>query len=163
MQIKGSIRGSRWEHGVTLIEQVLAALFIGFLILVWVNSIRVTTKGTIQSKNNLRAQNLALSKLEDVKNIAEKASYGNTWTYLTQNPTVMAYGVTQVSTIENKAFTWRVQTYFASLPVSSTPSATPTTSTAVTGNIWMQAEVYWQDVTGPKYITMTGYTTDIRQ
>lgn len=156
------------EKGVSLIEQVMAALFIGFLILVWVNSIRVTTKGTIQSKNNLRAQNLAMSKLEDVKNTALQASFGRTWNNLTLSATVEAYRTPQVSIIESKRFTWVVDTYYMLVPtpgpsISPGAVATPEITSAITGNVVFQARVSWDDVTGPKRLTMTGYAADLRQ
>lgn len=151
------------QKGVTLIEQVFAALFVGFLIMVWVNSIRVSTKGTLMSKNNLRAQNLGLSKLEDVKNTAIQASYGSAWNQVTQTATVKAYLTPQVSVIESRSFTWRVLTDFAYMPLSTSPNALPTTSSAATPNLWIRAEVSWKDVAGPKVLTMTGYSSDIRQ
>lgn len=163
MQFMKTRIGSEDEKGVTLIEQVMAALFIGFLILVWVNSIRVTTRGTIQSKNNLRAQNLALSKVEDVKNTIIKASYASTFSSVSNSALVTAYLTPQVSTIENKSFTWRVLTNYAVWSSTPTASALPTPVTYSTYNLWIRAEVFWQDVTGPKQVTMTGYATDYRQ
>jgi hypothetical protein len=155
------LRGRESERGVSLVEQVMAAFFIGFLVLVWVNSIRATTKGTLMSKNNLRAQNLALSKLEDVKNAALQATYGRTWSSVTQSATVTAYQVTQVARIENKAFTWRVLTDFS--VISSTADAMPVAVSYPSQSLWMRAEVTWMDITGPKSLTMTGYATDVRQ
>jgi hypothetical protein len=161
---------SRWndQRGVTLIEQVMAALFIGFLILVWVNSIRVTTKGTVQDKNNLHAQNLGMSKLEDVKTLANQSSYASTFSVLTQTALVKAYRTPQTSTIAGKDFAWQVQSDYAVLPVSYTGDPVALTYTAVavtytTKNMLLQARVAWQDVTGAKVLTMTGYATDFRQ
>lgn len=147
------------QKGVTMVEQALAALFVGFLMLVWINSIRVTSKGTIQSKNNLRAQNLAMSKLEDVKNTAIQSSHGNSWSSVTQSALIEAYRTPQVSQIESKAFTWRVLSDYAVLGLSTTPNIVTNT----TGTLWIRAEVQWQDVTGPKFLTMTGYSTNYRQ
>lgn len=169
MNAMRTFKGRNSERGVTLVEQVMAALFIGFLILVWVNSVRVTTKGTVQSKNSLRAQNLALSKLEDVKALADKASYASTWSTLTQTALVKAYRTPTVVKIENRSFTWVVNTDFAYLPVTITGSPTgAVTYTAVvtataTANILLRARISWGDVTGPKVLTMTGYATDYRQ
>src|SRR5688572_619433 len=122
-------RGEKNEAGVSLVEQMLAALFIGFLVMVWVNSIRVATKGTIQSKNNLRAQNLGLSKLEDEKNLANQASYASTWDHLTETVLVSAYRTPQVTSIENKAYTWQVNTQYAWLPITTTANSLSYTPT----------------------------------
>jgi Tfp pilus assembly protein PilV len=158
----------RDQRGVTLVEQLIAAALIGMLILVWVNSIRVTTKGTVQSKNSLRAQNLGLSKLEDVKALSDKASYASTWSTLTQTALVKAYRTPVVSTYEKKNYTWQVQTDFAYLPVTYTGDPYALTYTAVavswtTSNLLLQARISWDDITGPKVLTMTGYATDFRQ
>jgi hypothetical protein len=168
MTAMDTLRGKQSERGVTLIEQVMAALFIGFLILVWVNSIRVTTKGTIQSKNNLRAQNLGLSRLEDVKSLSKQASYASTFDVLTQTALVIAYRTPQASVIEGKTYTWQVQSDYALLPVTYTGDPYANTSSAVavswtTSNVLLQARVAWQDITGFKVLTMTGYATDYRQ
>jgi Tfp pilus assembly protein PilX len=160
MSLRERLRHLRSQRGVSLVEQVMAAFFIGFLVLVWVNSIRATTKGTLMSKNNLRAQNLGLSKLEDVKNAALQATYGRTWDSVTKSATVTAYQTPQVARIENKAFTWRVLTDFAAL--SNTADATPVVQTTTSQTLWMRAEVSWMDISGPKVLTMTGYATDVR-
>lgn len=162
MRIRRNIPGRDAEKGVTMIEQVMAALFIGFLILVWVNSMRVGTKGTIQSKNNLRAQNLGMSKLEDVKNTAIQASYGQTWASVTQSAVVVAYRTPQVAVIEGKAFTWQVNTDFVVMPNHASPTAQPQPVTYRTRDLGIHASVHWLDVTGPKSLTMTGYATDLR-
>lgn len=164
MSVFQRLRGRHSQRGVSLVEQAMAAFFIGFLVLVWVNSIRATTKGTVQSKNNLRAQNLGLSKMEDIKNTALQASYGRTWSSVTQSAMVQAYLTPQVATIENKRFTWRVLTHFAAMPaVTASAGTLPVTTTALTNNLWLRAEVSWLDVTGPKRLTMTGYATNMRQ
>jgi hypothetical protein len=159
----------RDQSGVTLVEQLIAAALIGLLILVWVNSVRVTTKGTVQSKNSLRAQNLGLSKLEDIKALADKASYASTWSSVTLSPLVLAYCTPTIAKFDKKSYTWQVQTTYAYLPVSYTGgSGYATTSTAVavswtTSNLLMSARISWDDISGPKVITMTGYATDFRQ
>jgi hypothetical protein len=111
------------------------------------------------SRANMRAQNLAMSKLEDMKTLANEMAMAGAFTSLTHNAMVQSYAVTQTSRIENRTFNWRVTSSF----VDVTLTGAPTTSLVPTDTALLIAEVYWNENNALRSVTMTGYVANLRQ
>ena len=149
--------GSGNERGVSLVEAALTVVIISLTVVVWLKVIRIITEGTQISKNNLRGHNLALSKLEDYKNMATNSSYAGNWRYVTQTPLAYSYSFTSLAVLEDKAFTWKVVGSFVDVQ-----ELTLTASAVETNMITITAEVVWSDRTGPNKITLTTSATNFR-
>ena len=157
------------QAGVTMIEQIIAVALLGLCIVVWFNVTKVQTKGVLVSKNNLRSQNLALSKLEDLRSLALNSGIEGQFQWVTQSPLVIQYGRTNTASIEGRTFTWSVSTTFvlgySSVTVTPTPPQTTNAivTTTATDLIWFNALVQWSDVTGPKLLTQAAYVANPRK
>lgn len=152
------------EKGVTLIEQVATLFIVGLVVIAWLNLFKVISKGTIKSKSNVRAQNLAMSKLEDMKALASSLSMAGAWSNVTQNAMARAYGVTQTSTFDNRIFTWRVKNFYADVIATGIgTTVTPAAVTYAATTLIFQSEVFWTERDGNYSLTTTGYATNYRQ
>lgn len=157
-------RQNQNEKGLTLIEQVMTLFVVGVVVVAWLNLFRVVSKGTIKSKSNVRAQNISLSKLEDMKALASTMSMAGAWGNVTQNAMAVAYSVTQTSSFDNRVFIWRVNNFYADItatPVGTT--VTPVSVSRVTTTLVFQSEVFWTERDGSYALTTTGYATNYRQ
>ncbi len=153
-----ALREKDQQSGATLIESVLTVLLLSLTIAAWFKVYQVVTEGMINSKTNLRAQNLALSKMEQVKNITTNYSNAGLFAKVTLAADVSAFGITQVASLENKSFTWRVLTSYA----SNVSSGAYVTGSAATNAILLQSSVWWVANRGPSGITLTSLITDMR-
>ena len=163
-RMHSKINALKGEKGLTLIEQVMTLFVVGVVILSWLNLFRVVSKGTIKSKSNVRAQNLAMSKLEDMKTLANSLSMAGAWNNITTNAMAQAYALTQTSTFDNRVFIWRVKNNYADVLATGTgTTVTPAAVTYTTSTLVFQSEVYWTERDGSYSLTMTGYATDYRQ
>jgi Tfp pilus assembly protein PilV len=151
------------QKGLTLIEQVMTLFVAGVVILSWLNLFRVVSKGTIKSKSTVRAQNLAMSKLEDMKTLANSMSMASAWSNVTLNAMAQAYAVTQTSTFDNRNFVWRVTSAYVYVTGTATGSTvTPVSVSYVAANVMFQSEVSWTERDGSYGLTMTGYAANLR-
>lgn len=146
------------QAGSTLIESVLTVLLLSLTIAAWFQVYRVVTEGMLNSKTNLRAQNLALSKMEQVKNIAVNYSNAGLFSSVTRAADVSAFALTQVTSLENKTFTWRVLAHYA----NNISTGALVTTTAATNAIYIQSSVWWVASRGPNGLTLTSIVADIR-
>jgi Tfp pilus assembly protein PilV len=152
------------QKGVTLIEQMIVVIFISLGILVWIFVFKTSTQGTYVTRDNLKAQNLALSKMEDLRSMALSSSYAGSWHLITKTALAQQYSQLQSVTLDSRVYNWRVQMYY--LMGASHTAAMQITTVATDANmISMTAEVFWQDVLAPqqlKALTLTSYITNFR-
>ena len=154
----------RSEKGLTLIEQVMTLFIVGLVITSWLNLFKVVSKGSIKSKANVRAQNLAMSKIEDIKTLASSMSMAGGWNFVTKTAMAQAYSLTQTSTFDNRVFVWRVKNFYANVIGTGTgTTVTPVSVSYATTTIVLQSEVYWTERDGAYSLTLTGYATNYRQ
>lgn len=156
----------RNERGLTFVEQVITLLIIGLVVLAWVNAYRYVTKGSVSTKSNLRVQNVAMTRLEDAKELMTSLAMAGSWESITQNAMVQAYATTQVAYYEGRPITWRVTTAYASMSYTGMPVAYPVPETYTAGlsdGLLLYSEVYWTQDGHPFSLTMTGYVSNPRQ
>ncbi len=157
----------RNQKGVTLVETVITLLIVGLVVLAWINAMRHITRGSVHSKSRLRAQNLALSKLEEAKAAVNMAAQAGDWENVTRNAMAAADAIPKVANLENRSFTWRVTYAFVNVTLNGAPVlvANPFTMTSTT--VALSSEVFWSDLdlkaASPFSLTITGYVTNTRE
>lgn len=144
-----------------MIELAITALVLGLTLMSALIAIRVQSRGVLVSRDNLRANTLAMGKLDELKNAALIASYGGSWAYVTQSALARSYGTTNVSVLGTKSFTWTVNSRF--MYQNGTTLAETASNTITTSMVRYQIRVSWQDVFMNKTITQTAYVSDMRQ
>jgi prepilin-type N-terminal cleavage/methylation domain-containing protein len=152
------------QKGVTLIEIVIAVLVMAVMIVAAMRGIEMSYKNSTTSRNALRARDLAETKLEDLKRDAMNASLEYSFSSATRTARVEAYSKYQTVSINDKTFTWKVAVDYMTHPKSLVVSSTvPAPHGNTSSLIRFISFVNWQDITGARGITLTGYVTDIRQ
>ena len=150
------------EAGITFIEIMIASFIMTLTILISLQMFRVLGKGLIVTKNNLRANTLALSKMEDMRNAAVAASYAGSFKYLTNSAMAISYSAQNLEEVGNSKFTWRVTSEYIYQTWSAGVMTVMVSGTA-TNMLRLNSWVGFRDTFGSKQLTMTGYAVNYRQ
>ena len=120
----------------------------------------VALAGKVRSKFNLRAQNLAASHLEEMKNNARNLALASQWQYVTQSAMAVAYLTPTTVTVEARKLTWTVTSSFVNITTVGSGAASSVTYS--TNMVQFVARVDWTETNQPKSITLTGFIANER-
>jgi hypothetical protein len=120
---------------------------------------RVLNKGLIMSKNSLRANTLAVSKIEDLKNAAVSAAYNSNWTSVTYTALVTAYATPTTSTVDGVNFYWNVTAKYVTIS-NGTIGPLPDSIGNTSDLLALNATIKYKDVFGQRSVTRTTYVSN---
>lgn len=150
------------QKGVTMLELAIAGLVMGLTLIVALRTFRVILKGVAVSQNQMRADNLLLSSLDDLKNAASKSAYDGTWASLTYTPLSLSYTTAAVMKINGRSYTLQINPEWVTM-TANTIGLYTAASPAYSNMVRFWGTVTWTDYFGSKSISKTAYASYLRQ
>jgi hypothetical protein len=150
----------RNSKGISLVEIMVAMFILSLTVASMMKALDKSMQGQTRVRNDLRAITIAKTKLDALKDHVRLNALAGTFNMVTSSPQVLAYGLTQVATVDGKAFTWVVNASYVLL----TPSVSAPTETNTAQDVLkLKAMVYWTEGNFPRYATQTVMVTDFNQ